>query len=353
MITISLCMIVKDDEDALPYCLYTVKDIVDEIIIVDMYSSDKTKETARKFTDKIYDFKYEGDYSKVRNFSFSNATKDYILWLDSHDILLDNDRLKLMKLKRNLNENVDVVMMKYNCGKDENGNIQLSYTRERLVKRINNYQWQDPIHEYIDVSGNIIYEDIAVTHRKVNYSGNKSMVICREKIMKGDDLSPKGNFYFARELFFNGEFIEAINQFEEFLERDRGYIENKINASIMLAKCYKASHNYKKAIEVLVKTFEYDIPNSEACCQIGYCFKEKKEYKKAIQWFKIASSIDKIGNYLSVEEDYYEFIPYLELSQCYYNLKNIGMAKFYHNKAKRLNPNHEVIIEKDNFYSKL
>lgn len=353
MITISLCMIVKDEEGALPYCLYTVKDIVDEIIIVDMYSSDKTKEMARKFTDKIYDFKYEGDYSKVRNFSFSKATKDYILWLDSHDILLDNDRLKLMQLKRNLNDNVDVVMMKYNCGKDENGNMQLPFTRERLVKRKNNYQWKDPVHEYIDVYGNIVYEDIILTHRKVNNSVNKCMMQYREKIINGEELSPRGNFYYARELFFHGEFKEAISQFEDFLAKDGGYIEDKINASIMLAKCYKSSHNYKKVIDVLVKTFEYDTPNPEVCCEIGYCFKEKKEYKKAIQWFKIANSIEKSGSHLTAEEDYYEFIPYLELSQCYYNLKNIGMAKFYHNKAKRLNPNHGTIIEKDNFYSRL
>lgn len=353
MITISLCMIVKDEVDALPYCLYTVKDIVDEIIIVDVGLKDKTKETAKKFTNKIYDFKYEEDYSKARNFSFSKATKDYILWLDPEDIVLDIDRLKLMQLKKRLEEQVDVVMMKYNNGKDENGNPQLLFTRERLVKRKNNYIWKDSIHEYIEVYGNIIYEDIVITHRKVNYCGNKCVKSFEDKITSSELSSPKGNFYYGRELYLNNKNEEAINQFKDFLKDDKGTLECKVKASIMLSKCYKSLNEYDKAKKILVKSFIYDIPSAEACCEMGFYYKENGEYKKAIQWLKIAISIDKPETYIYNEQDYYDFIPYLELSCCYYNLKNIGMAKFYHNKAKRLKPNHKIILENDKFYSKV
>ena len=58
MISISLCMIVKDEERLLKRCLDSVKDIVDEIVIVDTGSKDKTKDIARKYTDKLYDFKW-------------------------------------------------------------------------------------------------------------------------------------------------------------------------------------------------------------------------------------------------------------------------------------------------------
>ncbi len=57
MITISLCMIVKNEEAVLARCLKSVKDIVDEIIIVDTGSTDKTKEIAYQYTEKVYDFK--------------------------------------------------------------------------------------------------------------------------------------------------------------------------------------------------------------------------------------------------------------------------------------------------------
>ena len=74
MIKISLCMIVKDEEQVLNRCLTSVEGIADEIIIVDTGSTDKTKDIAKKFTDKIYDFKWVNDFSKARNYSFSKAS---------------------------------------------------------------------------------------------------------------------------------------------------------------------------------------------------------------------------------------------------------------------------------------
>ena len=82
---ISLCMIVKDEEQHLENCLNSIKELADEIIIVDTGSKDKTKEIAGKFTNKVYDFKWNDDFSEARNFSLSKATKDWILVLDADE----------------------------------------------------------------------------------------------------------------------------------------------------------------------------------------------------------------------------------------------------------------------------
>ena len=94
MIKISLCMIVKNEEQVLDRCLNSVKDIADEIIIVDTGSTDKTKDIAKKYTNKVYDFKWINDFSKARNYSFSKASMDYTLWLDADDVILENDKKK-------------------------------------------------------------------------------------------------------------------------------------------------------------------------------------------------------------------------------------------------------------------
>ena len=146
MVTISLCMIVKDEEDVLDRCLDCVMDIVDEIIIVDTGSTDNTKKIAQKYTDKIFDFQWINDFSAARNFSFSKATMDYTLWLDADDIILEEDIEKFKRLKQTLTQDVDNVMMKYNVGFDENGRVTLSYFRERLSKTKNNCQWMEPVH---------------------------------------------------------------------------------------------------------------------------------------------------------------------------------------------------------------
>ena len=94
MVEISLCMIVKNEEDVIGRCLECVKEVVDEIIIVDTGSTDSTVEIAKEYTNKIYNFEWVDDFAKARNYSFSKATKDYIMWLDADDIILEKDLLE-------------------------------------------------------------------------------------------------------------------------------------------------------------------------------------------------------------------------------------------------------------------
>ena len=78
MIKISLCMIVKNEEQVLDRCLNSVKDIADEIIIVDTGSRDRTKEVAAAYTDKIYDFVWIDDFAAARNYASSAANASLI-----------------------------------------------------------------------------------------------------------------------------------------------------------------------------------------------------------------------------------------------------------------------------------
>ena len=89
--TLSVCMIVKDEEANLKRLLPNLKSVVDELVIVDTGSSDKTKEVALQFTDKVYDFEWCDDFSAARNESLKYATKDYILWLDGDDHIAKQD----------------------------------------------------------------------------------------------------------------------------------------------------------------------------------------------------------------------------------------------------------------------
>src|SRR3990167_6711291 len=96
MPTISLCMIVKNEERYLDQCLNSVKDLADEIIIVDTGSTDRTKEIAKKFNAKIFDFKWTDDFSAARNESIKHATKDWILVLDADEVL-DEEGKKMIR----------------------------------------------------------------------------------------------------------------------------------------------------------------------------------------------------------------------------------------------------------------
>lgn len=84
---ISLCMIVKDEEKILEKCLNHIHRYVDEIIIVDTGSKDKTIEIAKKYTEKIYNFKWNDNFSEARNFSLQFATKEWILVQDADEFI--------------------------------------------------------------------------------------------------------------------------------------------------------------------------------------------------------------------------------------------------------------------------
>ena len=96
MISISLCMIVKNEEKVLSRCLDSLKGLMDEIIIVDTGSTDRTKEIARQYTDKVYDFFWCEDFAAARNFSFSKATMEYIYAPDADEYLDETNGAWLM-----------------------------------------------------------------------------------------------------------------------------------------------------------------------------------------------------------------------------------------------------------------
>ena len=146
--------------------IQNLMDIVDEIIIVDTGSTDKTKQIAYDFTDKVLDFEWIDDFSAARNFAFSQATKDYVFWLDADDLLSEEDQEKFKQLKAELTYDVDTVSMIYHIAFDEYDNPTFSYRRNRLVKRELNFNWKGVVHEYLEFGGHVISSDIAIRHRK-------------------------------------------------------------------------------------------------------------------------------------------------------------------------------------------
>lgn len=131
MTELSLCMIVKNEEERLARCLSSVQGAVDEIIILDTGSTDGTKDVASRFTQRVYDYAWDDDFSAARNASFAYATRPFILWLDADDVMERSEREKLMALKARLTADVDAVMMKYHAGIGRDGRPSLIYERVR------------------------------------------------------------------------------------------------------------------------------------------------------------------------------------------------------------------------------
>ncbi|MEF3307138.1 glycosyltransferase [Paenibacillus sp. GYB003] len=332
MISISLCMIVKNEEETLERCLESVGDLVDEIIIVDTGSTDRTVEIASRYTPHVFHFEWVDDFSQVRNFSFSKATKDYIFWLDADDTLLPDDQLKMQRLKQTLDPVLDAVSMDYHIAFDQYGNVITSSRRFRLVKRSKHYQWRGAVHEMLAVTGNALDSDIVVTHRKERQVTDRNLNIYEKLLRQGKPFTPQDQFHYARELHQRKRYEEAAEYYLKFVNDPNNTAENKIYAYQQLADCYHMLGDTEKELSSTFQTFLFDIPRPECCCRLGFYFLKKNAYRQAIFWYKLAIDFPLEKNsWAIVNNTSRSILPHIQLGLCYYQIGEYEES-YRHNK---------------------
>ncbi|TCN22299.1 tetratricopeptide repeat-containing glycosyltransferase family 2 protein [Mesobacillus foraminis] len=354
MITISLCMIVKNEEGTIERCLESVKGIVDEIIIVDTGSTDRTKEIVAQYTDHVVDFCWVDDFAAARNFAFSHAKMDYIFWLDADDVLMEEDRKKFLELKETLNPATDSVTMHYYLAFDEKGNVTTSLRRNRLVKKNNNFKWYGEVHEYLEVWGKILHSEIAVTHCSIHHDSDRNLRIYENRLKRGEQFSARDLFYFANELFDHQKIERAIIFYKQFLATKNGWIEDYISACGKLSDCFNTLGDHQSELQYILKSFEYDSPRADFCCRLGFRFLQQNQPRKALVWYKLATELEKPADNLGmINHACWTWLPHLQLCVCYSQLENYELAYKHNEIARQYLPDHPSILHNKRFLEPL
>ncbi len=355
MINLSLCMIVKNEEAVLERCLESVHGIADEIIIADTGSTDNTVSIAKKFTDHVYSFEWTDDFSAARNFSYSKATKEYIMWLDADDVIDEKNRQLLITLKETLPSETDVVMLPYNTAFDASGNPTFSCFRERITRRSPSFLWREPVHEHLPISGAVEQRDAAVSHmpgvRAPGHS-DRNLRIYRSRVSKGEPLSTRGMYYFARELKAHGLLDEAAAQYELVLRQNDIWKEDALTASADLADCYIAKETPEKALRRLFESFAYDLPRAEILCRIGLIYAQKDDSQKAVYWYELALNAPRPNVWGFISQDYWEYIPHMQLCMLYDRSGNHEKALSHHKAAKAIKPEGAEVRHNEEYFNK-
>ena len=353
MITISLCMIVKNEENNLPCCLASVRNLTDELIIVDTGSTDRTKEIAASFGAEIFDFEWCDDFAAARNFAFSKASMEYCMWLDADDIL--SDRTAFLRLKSELSNDTDVVMMRYHTAFDNGGKPTFTYWRERLLRRAAGFAWEGAVHEAITPRGKIYYSDASVSHRKTFSSDPDRNLRIYEKLRNSKKtFSPRERFYYARELMYHARYAEAAAEFTAFLDDGKGWIENNLEACRNLAFCYKQLHDTRAVFSALSRALRYGPPRAELYCDFGEFFFEHEEWNSAIFWYEAAlrDKTENTSGGFSLP-DCRGIIPYLQLCVCFYRLGDTFRAKSCNEEVGKLDPRNAAYLYNKSFFDSL
>lgn len=287
-ITISLCMIVKNEEQVLARCLDSVADLMDEIVIVDTGSTDRTKEIAARYTDQIYDFAWIDDFSAARNFAFSKAHMDYIYSADADEVLDEENRRRYRALKETLLPEIEIVQMKY-ANQLQFGtvyNFDEEY-RPKLFKRLREFEWQNPIHETVRLEPIVYDSDIVITHMPQCSHADRDLANFRKQTDRGVRLSTHLHEMYARELFVAGsdeDFLAAEAFFVSSAKDGSRSVKEFTEACCVAARAARLRQDNETFFKYAMKlTAEEGC--AEICCELGDFYMDRKDYEEAAVWY--------------------------------------------------------------------
>lgn len=234
---LSLCMIVKNEEDWLGKCLDSVVQVADEIVVVDTGSTDKTKEICRKYHAAVYDFAWTENFSEARNFGIERASGEWILWLDAdEEIELENaaEFKEVLELKEK--DLWMIPLINYYGTFPTNPNRAYLFASHRLFRNHKGFKFTGNIHEHLNVQQIPEYSlPEIMPHVKIHHYGYMDSVAegrkkyernlyLLEKERNIPDYSPWIDYHIASEYYRGKQYTEAFKQVNlsilRFLQRN-------------------------------------------------------------------------------------------------------------------------------------
>lgn len=168
---ISACVITKNEEKNIQQWLSCMKDITDEMIVVDTGSGDRTVEIAKAGGARVYHFEWRNDFSAAKNYALDRATGDWIFFLDADEYFSESTRKRIRSLLERAHGNHRIIGINstlYNIDVDRNNEINSTAIQQRIFRRNKNLRYAGRIHEYIVYHGkkamDFAMSDIVIYH---------------------------------------------------------------------------------------------------------------------------------------------------------------------------------------------
>lgn len=290
---LSIAIIAKNNADTLRQLFDSLKPIgAHEIIFVDTGSTDNSKDIATEYGAKVFDFEWCNNFSKARTFAYAQCTQDWIMWVDTDDVVINGERIKdIFPL---LNSTIDGVILPYWYIVDEQGNVLNEQKRTRITRK-GLYEWKGAVHEDIlplKENNRLCIEDVIIKH--TSFTGNtdahvqkleRNLAILEHAL----DEEKKAKKLDARTVLYYGHTLFGMNRFDEAREayitysKMSGWEEDLYTAYIRLAICDRELGDYDKSVESIQMAWCLDPLAPEAYLQLGQTYMKLGLHKKAIQ----------------------------------------------------------------------
>jgi len=307
--TVSLCMIAKNEEAHLARCLFSVCDIVDEIIVVDTGSTDQTREIAKIFRARVYPYEWTDDFSEARNVSLEKAEGDWIFVLDADEVIGKSDRVAFRKLltqneskpvayqfdTRNYCNEINVVGWIPKDGrypKEEAGNGWTSSRKARLFPNDCRIRFHYPVHEMIEPSLEGIEVKLEQCGIPIHHYGKLVQKTTEAKKDAYYQLGKKklssfsGNAWALREIAIQAGIVGDHREAAELWERYVSVCPKDCTGHVFLATSYGQLGQQEKAVDASKRALSLDPDNIEAHYNYGlslFLLGEGAQAKEAFQ----------------------------------------------------------------------
>ncbi len=260
-ISLSLCLITKDEEKNIKRCINSVKDIADEVLVVDTGSKDRTIEFAKECGARIIETKWQDDFSKARNVALDNAKSDWILFLDADEEIAKDDAVKIKEAIDSGKSDAYLLKMINFAGSTLNVVTETHFST-RLYRNKKSFRYKYPIHEQVvDINtGNSLHTevtDIKVLHygylNEIRLEKNKTQRN-RKLLAKYLESHPNNVFQqvnMAVELYNGGEYKKALKIFKMASKHVAVDINYSTRILRYMADCYMELKRYDEAYKYI------------------------------------------------------------------------------------------------------
>lgn len=265
---ISLCMIVKDEEKNMARCLQSVRPYVDEMVVVDTGSSDRTLEIAEEMGARVLHFQWTDNFAAARNYSIQNATGDWVLWLDADEELEASTSRSLRSLAARLGSRLGCYRLPVVSLVDDDAhpNKAMSFQRRLIRRRPDVIRFVGIIHEQVqclmgDASWSLeSTDDFRIIHYgylpealREKEKHKRNFVLLHEALRR-DPQNPQNHFNLGRQYMAFGDAETAI------LHHRRGLsllaptaLVNDLTAAActQIVEHYYRAEKYKEAVALV------------------------------------------------------------------------------------------------------
>ena len=289
---ISAALIVKNEENMLAECIESFREAVDEIVIVDTGSSDKTVEIAKEFQVNLYHHEWKDDFSEARNFSISKTTGDWVLIIDADERIAREDIPNIRAFK--WQEKYDAVCFTvYSSlpGHLGDANFGKHYS-PRLFKKSPDIYYYGIVHNLLNIPNNVAVSDIKLYHLGYDLDKEKMRKKYERSIkllLKQVEERPDDPFVLMNtaQMFLSRNYIDEAEPYTkkiiELLEDNPGYQEHLLLMGIyQLSLIYLRREDYDECEKVCLKALEKKDNYIDPMLNLGMCYFQTGEYDKSV-----------------------------------------------------------------------